>query len=208
MTELSSFLDCYKYLEENLADCTGMSVLDYENSLNRSPEGEKLQVCRIIRNYAAHHQDGSAFLAYPQMIAFLEEENRKFLSIHTPVKNVAVKCDPVTGKTTCKQAVAMMAKSKEGYLPIVNSEKINNISGILTESMLISALCKCTRVTDKILPLLTKAELSRSRKLANFSYAGDTLSRYPVNSPVLLVDSHQNYLGKVVRWDKLNRKRG
>lgn len=208
MTELSSFLDIYKLFEENLADCTGQNVLEYENSLNRSPEGEKLQVCRIVRNYAAHHQDGSAFLSYPQMIAFLGQENRKFLSIHTPVKNVAVKCGPVTGKTTCRQAVQMMSKTKEHYLPVLNSEPICNISGILTEPMLIQALSKSARMTDKLLPLLTKAELSRSRKQAGFSYAGDTLSHYPVNSPVLLVDEHQNYLGKIVRWDKLDRKKG
>lgn len=202
MTAYQNFLETYKLLEESVKEKTGQSVLDYENSLNRSAEGEKLQICRILRNYAAHHNDGAKFLTYPELTRFLETENQKFRSIHTTVGTVAGRQEPVTEKTPFRQVFPIMAKAKEGYVPIIDS-KTREVIGILTAESLISAYSKASRATDKLVSCITKADLKRSRAQAEFASDPNTrLDWYKPGTPVILLNKDGKYQ-KIVLWNKL-----
>ena len=202
MTDYQKFLEAFKMLEASIKDKTSTSLLDYENSLNRSPEGERLQVCRIIRNYAAHHEDGAKFLNYPEMTKFLTTENQKFLSIHTTVGNVVGKQEPLTEKTSLKDAFSLLAKAKENYLPIIDS-KTKEVLGICTADMLVSACSKASRITEKVLGYITKADIRRSRTAAEFANSpNDNLSYFTPGSPVILLNKDGQYQ-KIVFWTKL-----
>lgn len=207
MTDYQHFLEAYKLLEESLKDTKNCTVLDYENDLNRSIEGEKLQVCRILRNYASHHEDGAKFLSYPELTKFLQEEQQKFLSIHTTVGSVVGKQDPITEKTSFKDAFSLLAKSKEGYVPVIDS-RTREVRGLLTPTILTSAFAKASRVTEKVDTYLTKAELKRSRNQAEFASSPDIrLDWYAAGTPVILLNAKGQYQ-KIVQWSKLPKNHG
>lgn len=203
MNEPQRFLEAYKLLEESIRDKTGNSVLDYENHLNRSPEGEKLQVCRILRNYASHHEDGLSFLSLSEMTQFLQEENQKFLSIHTTVETIAVKEEPAYLNTSVKQCIALWDKVKVPYLPILESKRHPVVVGLLTAESLLDAYNKSVRTTAKqVGTVLSKAALKRSLKQAELVHSGDRLDQYSTGQNLILVDQNQSYQ-KVISWKKL-----
>lgn len=202
MTDYQRFLESYKLLESAIKESTGQSVLDYENSLNRSAEGEKLQVCRILRNYAAHHNDGLKFLQYSELTKFLETENRKFRSVHTTVGNAVIRQEPITEKTSFKQAADLLAKAKEGYVPVIDS-KSKEVLGICTPELWISAFSKASRITDKLTGFLTKSELAKSRRTAEFATDKNTrLDWFTPDTPVILLSVDGKY-SKIVQWKKV-----
>lgn len=199
MNETQKFLQSYSLFEETLREKTGKSVLDYENSLNRSPVAEKLQVCRIVRNYASHHNDGLQFLSFPEMTKFLESENLNFRTIHVTVERAAVKQEPITEKTSLKQAISILSKAKEGYAPIV--DKDGTITGILTPESLLKAIEKCGRMTEKVVPNLRASDLHVPRD-THLVRAGTRLDRYIPHTRLILVDDDEKYQ-KIISWAKV-----
>lgn len=199
MNEVKAFLQSYSLLEETLKEKTGQSILDYENTLNRSNEAEKLKVCRILRNYASHHQDGVQFLSLPEMTKFLESENLQFKSIHVTVEKVAVKQEPITDKTNLKQAVSLLSKAKEKYVPIIGQDR--HITGILTPDSLIKAIEKSSRITDKVVPNLRVSDLHVPRD-TYLVKVGARLDQYIPHTRLILVDDDEKYQ-KIVSWAKV-----
>ena len=120
MTESEKFLNAFKRLEnavvnsstlnENYSRCA--SVLDYENILMESDKekGEKLKVCRIIRNYHSHHEDGSKlFPASKAMTDFLDKEAESLEKQELTVEKVAKKTGVVTDETSLAEIIPMFA---------------------------------------------------------------------------------------------------
>lgn len=204
MTNSQKFLDTYKSLEESIREQTGGSVLDYETSLNRSPEGEKLQVCRILRNYAAHHEDGTSFLLLPEQTAFLEQEILKFQSVHLPVEAVAVKCDPAWPSMTLKQVLTLFRRARDGFLPVTAGPKDRSLVGSLTPERLIRALGKTQKLSGRLSDSISRAEWSRSRRDLYQVHRGDKLDQFEPGTPLVLVDDRNRYQ-KVVSWHKLEQ---
>lgn len=202
MSETQRFLEAYKLLEESIRDKTGGSVLDYENRLNRSAEGEKLQVCRILRNYASHHEDGLSFLSLSEMTKFLQKENQKFLSIHTTVETIAVKEEPVYLHTPIKQCMALWGKAKVPFLPVLDNKKHPVVVGILNAESLLNAYNKAERVTAKLGDVVSQSSLKRSQKQIELVHAGDRLDQYTPGQNLILVDETQHYC-RVVAWKRL-----
>ena len=121
MTENEKFLNAFKRLENAIANSTELnknycpkctSVLDYENSLMESDKekGEKLKVCRIIRNYHSHHEDGAKlFPASKSMTDFLDKEAESLEKQELTVEKVAKKTGVVTDTTTLAEIIPMFA---------------------------------------------------------------------------------------------------
>ena len=132
------FLEAYKRLENELRD-EGISVLDYENSLEDKVVQEQLKLCRICRNYMAHN-DMKFIIATKNMISFLEKlaakirlqsqlvknemKKTKPAYIGTPIKNILTQCSkapvPIVDKKTgvflfladCEYLVTLLAKKE------------------------------------------------------------------------------------------------
>lgn len=198
------FLLEYKTLEQSIRQHTGNNVPHYEDSLNRSSEAEKLQICRIIRNYMVHREDSSKFLSFPQMTQFLHQENLKFSSYHAYVDDVAKKVNPITITTTLKQASNMLGQPKTNYLPILDNQ--NKIIGILTPSMLIRFISKASKMTNKIGPYLTPKILKQSLQDVEICPRQTRLDSYAPNTNIVIVNKTGTYW-KCVDWTKLDKKK-
>ena len=73
------FLKAYKEVENDLA-LFNKDVLTYENTLVDSAEGNKLKLCRMIRNYLQHNNDQNFVEPTKYMVLFLENLHKKLVS--------------------------------------------------------------------------------------------------------------------------------
>lgn len=198
--EQEQFLAEYKVLENRIRQDKSMSVVDYENTLNRSPEAERLQICRILRNYMVHREDSSSFLNFSQMTQFLHEENLKFASTSAFAEDVGVKLTPLTLRSTLKESSQSLSKRNLGYLPIVDAK--NHILGILTPTLLIKCLSQSSRLSDKLGVHLTETALKKSLNQAHFCSRQTRLDSFAPNTKLVIVDEKGLYW-KCVDWKKL-----
>ena len=59
----SLFLQEFRNVEGVLRGRFNMTYLDFENTVAPPDMKKKMQVCRILRNYLAHEQDGDTFIS-------------------------------------------------------------------------------------------------------------------------------------------------
>lgn len=76
MSNVDVFMLEYKKVENVLRDKFGMSYLKFEDAITVPGVRSKLQLCRIMRNYIAHEEDGHVFVSPSiNQIAFLRDLN-------------------------------------------------------------------------------------------------------------------------------------
>lgn len=76
MDNVDVFMLEYKKVESVLRDRFGMSYLKFEEAMAVPSIRSKLQLCRIMRNYIAHEEDGHVFISPSiKQIAFLRDLN-------------------------------------------------------------------------------------------------------------------------------------
>lgn len=129
------FLDCYRNLENELR-YEGKTVLDYENSLQDEDIKDKLKLCRITRNYLAHH-DTKFVTATIDMCKFLDQLAIKVRQSGGIVRDEMKKTKAVTEVEQLKNILPMIAK---GRVPVINKQ--NQCIFILDSDYYISLLAK------------------------------------------------------------------
>lgn len=169
MTDTEKFLNEFKRLEQVLRETkTADSVLDYENSLQTSVEDtyDRLKLCRICRNYLAHHPDGNRFLVpTPAMIKFLGEEADKVESKIQHVKDVMVRQKAVTLNTPLKDVITAVAKSKFGWTAVTDND--GHLAGVIDSRDMTGFIAKKMSLTGKLSSVVDEAGLKKIIKNGN-----------------------------------------
>ncbi len=101
------FLDAFRALDTELK-LDGLSVLDYENSLDETSR-EKLKVCRIMRNYMAHN-DTTFLSTTTDQIRFLDTQTLNIRRRSHTIKDEMKKIVPVKASAPIKDIIAVLAK--------------------------------------------------------------------------------------------------
>lgn len=101
------FLDAFRALDTELKS-DGMTVLDYENSLDTLDQ-ERLKVCRIMRNYMAHND--TTFLATTnEQIKFLDDQVVEIRKNAHTVKDEMKKVKLIKATAAIKDVIASIDK--------------------------------------------------------------------------------------------------
>lgn len=122
--DLGKFIEKYKELEGILRNSDSLSILQYEETLSAS-DMERLRICRQIRNYVQHHDDGSIFLtATPAMTAFLESLIQSENAKRGMVKDKLYRLSPLSYDDTLGSGLERYANSKREWMPVVDCNGI------------------------------------------------------------------------------------
>lgn len=158
---ISQFLAAYRSLETALRTVhPDLAIRDYEAKLLvGSPEeadrGDKLKVCRILRNYAQHNADGMTFIAAsPVMTEFLINEADSLMSaIDTVRKHRVMPAIIITNRTKISEAAAMFAKTSSAFLPyqeLPHKGAKPPISAIIAEEDVLAAIAGGARLSSPL----------------------------------------------------------
>lgn len=145
------FLDAYRNLENELR-YESRTVLDYENALQDEDIKDKLKLCRITRNYLAHH-DTKFVTATLDMCKFLDQLSIKVRQSSGIVRDEMKKTKAVIEGEALKNILPLVAK---GVVPIINKQ--NQCVFILDSDYYVNLMAKKA----------TKLELPK--KLPKYNY--------------------------------------
>lgn len=101
------FLDAFRALDTELKS-DGMTVLDYENSLDTLGQ-ERLKVCRIMRNYMAHN-DTTFLTTTNEQIKFLDDQVVEIRKKAHTVKDEMKKVKLIKATAAIKDVIASIDK--------------------------------------------------------------------------------------------------
>lgn len=189
------FLNAYKAYEATAIKVYGSANI-YEDDNQCTVTGNKLKLCRTVRNYLSHNGDGNTFVtATTNMADFLRGETTNILKAQLTVEKVLKKQKALSKKDTIQTVITMLSKVK-GLVPVVDDT--GTYIGSLSPSAFICILAKhkCSMSTS-IGSVLTKKDLY-------FPYVASpdvALSQYDYGDDVVIVTSNAKYKG-VVNWNK------
>lgn len=168
---LSEFLEAYKELETTIRSnaeklshlswidgrakfSAGTSVLDVENGITDDSVRDKLKTCRIIRNYAQHHDDADGFVgATSGMIEFIQGLTSSIRLLNGTYKDVMTKCPiAITANSNVTDCAGAFMRTGSDWYPV--SDVAGSLCGIITKddvfAMLGSGCTLKTHIKDKI----------------------------------------------------------
>lgn len=171
---LPEFLEAYKELETTIrtnADkltrlswldgytkCSSTAtVLDVENGISDNNIKDKLKTCRMIRNYAQHHDDADEFVSATQgMIDFVKDMTQDVRLLNGIYKDVMTKCPVViTTASNASDCAKAFSKSDLDWYPVLE-DKGATIAGIITKDTVFKMLslgCTLkTHIKDYVIP--------------------------------------------------------
>lgn len=195
MATINKFLTAYKELESEIRSSDpNDSVYDYENRLDDVDKQEKLKLCRITRNYIQHHSDKFADVS-DTMVQFLERETALLHSKSDLVKKHIYRAEPITEKTSIKDAILLGANSKIDYIPIVNK---GIFLGVVPLKAILLAYKKESTLSRKIMSLISSSSVKKI--MADWEYAKptDKYLDYVTKPKVIVTDDgteHGLYVG-------------
>ncbi len=140
------YLEKYKKLEGLLKQSQGFpnSIFELETSYNNSKEGEKLKLCRLVRNYLQHNVD--VFIEpTSEMIDFLDEEIFKLESKFLRVKDQYTRAKAISEDLTFKEAILLL--NTKNFLPVVSKD--NLVIGIFDDTVIRKSI-KNNKLNNKI----------------------------------------------------------
>ena len=122
--DLGKFLEKYKELEGILRNSDSISILQYEETLSPT-DMEKLRICRQIRNYVQHHDDGYTFLSATETMCdfldyLIQSENAK----RGIVKDKLYRLAPLSYDDTLASGLERYANAKREWMPVVDGDGI------------------------------------------------------------------------------------
>lgn len=194
----TEFLEKYKELEGVLRDMhDGLRVLDYEQTLPGTEE-EKLRLCRQIRNYIQHHDDGNTFISATQEMSYfiqglIEKERGK----EETAKDKLYRLSPLSVKDKLSEAVNRFSKTKRTWMPVTDN-----------------GLYKGGMDLQELISLIAGNKLSTTLEKAGAAYKKDVVLLQKQDSikellgekpDCVVVDKNSKYLG-VVNWNKKGTK--
>ena len=101
------FLDAFRTLDTELKS-DGMTVLDYENSLETLDQ-ERMKACRIMRNYMAHN-DTTFLSTTNEQVKFLEDQVTNIRKKAHTVKDEMKKVKLIKATAAIKDVIASIDK--------------------------------------------------------------------------------------------------
>ena len=140
------YLEKYKKLEELLKQSQGFpdSIFELETSYNNSKEGEKLKLCRLVRNYLQHNTD--VFIEpTEEMIKFLDSEIFEIESKFLRVKDQCIRSKAISEDLTFKEAILLL--NTKNFLPVVNKD--NLVIGTFNDTVIRKSI-KNNKLNNKI----------------------------------------------------------
>ena len=188
MIKNKDFLEEWVKLETLLRkDGSSKTPLDYENELN-ADDAEKLKVCRIMRNYNRHHQDGDSFLQFSdEQLDFIADLNEQLELKFESIKSKTKKLSAIELTDNLQSVATALSKTKGGFLPVL--DKKGNVIGIIDTDLLIYLIGNGTKLTAKVSTLDTNSTKWKAKfketKIINFATEFDTLKR---NGRYIIVD--------------------
>lgn len=195
MATINKFLTAYKELETEIRSADpNDSVYDYENCLEDADKQEKLKLCRITRNYIQHHSDKFAEVS-DTMVQFLEKETNLLRSKSDLVKKHIYRAEPITEKTTIKDAILLGATSKIDYIPIVNK---GVFLGAIPLKAILLAYKKESTLSKKIIGLISSASIKKIMTDWEYAKPTDKYLDYVTKQKVIVTDDgteHGLYVG-------------
>ena len=143
--ENAEFLVAYKTFENTLRETKSISVLDFEASHNQDEIAEKIKLCRILRNYLSHHEDGDTFITISSAMTFyLKERTSDLRKDQIKVGDVVKRQKTLLPSDTVKTAVALVAKYD--FAPVVDNTGL--FVGTVSPQMLVSAMARSKMATS------------------------------------------------------------
>lgn len=195
MATINKFLTAYKELETEIRSADpNDSVYDYENRLEDADKQEKLKLCRITRNYIQHHSDKFAEVS-DTMVQFLEKETNLLHSKSDLVKKHIYRAEPITEKTTIKEAILLGATSKIDYIPVVNK---GMFLGMIPLKAVLLAYKKESTLSKKIMCLIPSASIKKIMSDWEYGKPTDKYLDYATKPKVVVTDDgteHGLYVG-------------
>ena len=140
------YLEKYKKLEELLKQSQENpdSIFELETSYNNSKEGEKLKLCRLVRNYLQHNTD--VFIEpTEEMIKFLDSEIFEIGSKFLRVKDQYTRAKAISEDLTFKEAILLL--NTKNFLPVVNKD--NLVIGTFNDAVIRKSI-KNNKLNNKI----------------------------------------------------------
>lgn len=137
------FLEAYKKLETMLRKTEQYNnVFEYESILTDPETVEKLKLCRLIRNYIVHNENGADFVVPTnEMISFITKQCQEVQKL---VKTVGAICTPVTSiKSDSPMTIRMVLKKINdknlNFYPVAD-EKTEKMIGVIDFENIVSAI--------------------------------------------------------------------
>lgn len=164
-TETDRFLENYKRFENVLHETGQGSVLDFENAhqTDNDPIYDKLKVARIIRNFLAHHPDGTSFItATPAMTKLMENLADREEAQLKHVKDVMTRQRALTVDMYLKDVLSAVSKSKFHWAAVVDKNGI--FTGFVTSDMLLKMIADKGSLTGKLSAVYSDAAVKRKMK--------------------------------------------
>lgn len=157
---LSKFLDAYKALETAIRNnssllgrlpfvgenCVGIaSVRDLEDAVTDEDLRDKLRLCRMVRNYAQHHDDASSFVGISDgMLSFVQSMAKTINLVGGSYKDCMTKyTTPLTAQSTPSECAKALLKSSSDWLPVVDGAK--KPAGIIDKDGVLECLAASKR---------------------------------------------------------------
>lgn len=131
MNNITIFLEKYKSVESSLRS-KGIDVKEYEDTLN-TDDAQRLRLCRTLRNYISHNEDGKTFVEISSdMLNFIEKLDIDINKDALKIKDIMEKKALITEDATFIEASKSL--DKFSILVIVDSNK--EFVGLFTDKQL------------------------------------------------------------------------
>lgn len=146
---ITEFINTYKTLENLLREKSpDTSVLEYENTLPAA-EGDKLRICRQLRNYIQHHEDGEVFISISDnMIKFLKLLITQIESEEKKVIDRVYRLGAIELGEKLINVVERFSKTKREWLPVVDNNGM--FLGILSYYSVFNAILAAGKLNSKL----------------------------------------------------------
>ena len=172
-----------------------MSVLDLENSGKLdSDTADKLKVCRILRNYLVHHEDGVAFLEKGKT-SFLIQITKEMMLPQKKAKEIMEKGKSVLPSASLFSVASALYRSSSGRLVLVDEDK--KPLGILTKDLCLKRIAGQRQAS---------APIERPRGLGKFfTVSGDDSAKEVMGKireekiPAIVLSKNGKYQGVI--WE-------
>ena len=189
------FLDKYKELEGILRNSDAhQTILQYEETL-LPDDMERLRICRQIRNYIQHHEDGLSFLtATNSMIAFIENLIKSENAKKECVKDRLYRLSPLLISDTLSDIIQKFSKTKRDWLPITDENGV--FVNIIDAKNLITILAEY-KTSTKLKKVLSENKLKNS--IETYTLEKEIPLENYYNKNIIVIGSNNKYLG-IVKW--------
>lgn len=151
MNKITIFLEKYKSIETSLR-AKGIDVKEYEETLDPD-DSQKLRLCRTIRNYVSHNEDGLKFIEISsEMMKFVEKLDIDINKDALKAKDIMEKKSVITEDVIFSDA----AKALDRFCILVVVDKNNQFLGFFTDKQLRKMIIegktlKTSKIKDYIL---------------------------------------------------------